>query len=97
MSTVTVADTFTITGRGTVLTGERVGPIHTGQYLYGPRFGFQIRGIEQFGGFKRDERERDNVGVLVGVIPPGVFQEGEMFSTDRPVCKKCEATTAVCQ
>lgn len=93
MSTFTVADTFQITGRGTVLAGERVGRLHTGQYLYGTRFGFQIRGVEMHLTYKRDELERDNVGILVGTLPQELFVKGEVFSTERPVCKRCDTET----
>ena len=90
MSTFEVADTFVITGRGTVITGERVGRLHTGQYLYGPRFGFQVRGIEQFLTPNRDQLERDKVGILVGNLPEDWFKKGDEFSTERPFCKHCD-------
>lgn len=82
-STFTVGGVFSITGRGTVLTGERVGPLRTGQYLYGPRFGFQIRGIEMHTTLGRSELERDKVGVLARP-PAEFFQTGETFTTEPP-------------
>jgi len=68
----------------------RDGHLHTGQYLYGERLGFQIKGVEMFRSLNRHLLPTDDVGIMVGDLPKELFAEGDVFTTEKPFCNYCE-------
>ncbi|WP_420114007.1 EF-Tu/IF-2/RF-3 family GTPase [Pseudactinotalea sp.] len=84
--TMTVEDIFTITGRGTVVTGRiDSGELHTGQTVVVQRGGamlaeVEVTGIEMFRKMSDVARAGENVGLLLAGIGRDELQRGDVLT-----------------
>ncbi len=82
---ITVEDVFSITGRGTVVTGRvSAGELHLGETITlvkqdGMRRSVRVTGIEMFRKRLDVAREGDNVGLLISDIDRGEIQRGDIL------------------
>lgn len=82
---ITVQDVFTITGRGTVITGRvEVGIIHVGETvtlrrLNGATSNVTITGIEQFRKMCDSAKAGENVGILLRGITKADIGQGDVL------------------
>lgn len=83
---MTVEDIFTITGRGTVVTGRvQAGELHIGQYVVIQRgtemlAEVEVTGIEMFSKTSDVARAGENVGLLLAGIGRDDLQRGDILS-----------------
>jgi len=89
MFRMTVADVFSIKGRGTVVTGQiESGTLRVGDKIRLTRQGAAVKvvavsGIEMFRKTAKEAAAGNNVGVLLKDVAKGEVQQGDLLEADQ--------------